>query len=90
MTSGVTAGVSAEGSVGVGGKGMGDSGTPLARLGCVGEGEAGVEGLLAGEGLVAGDGDVPAGQRLQVAAQYPPAGAVGLNIMAELQLPIVA
>ena len=62
-------GISAGGSVGVGGRGMGDSGTPLARLGCLGEGEGGVEGLLTGvvEGLEMGE--VPAGQRLQVAAQ---------------------
>ena len=66
---------------------MGDSVTPLAWLGCVGDGEIGVEGLLAGvvEGLEVGD--VPAGQRLQVAAQYPPAGAPGLNMKPALHSP---
>ena len=43
-------GVSAGGSVGVGGKGIGDSVTPLAWLGCTGEGEAVVEGVMLGGG----------------------------------------
>ena len=94
----VSVGLSAGGSVGVGGKGMGDSGTPLARLGCLGEEEAGVEGLLAGdvEGLMLGDvaalevGEVPERQRLQVAAQYPPAGAPAVNMKSALHLPYAA
>ena len=49
-----------------------------------------MEGLLAGEVLVAGDGEVPGGQRLQVTAQNPPAGAAAVSIIAELQLPIAA
>ena len=65
----LSVGVSAGGSVGVGGRGMGDSVTPLAWLGWLGEGKVGVEGLLAGWVTGLEVGDVPAGQRLQVAAQ---------------------
>ena len=51
-------------------------------------------GLDPGVGLAvatgAGLGDVPAGQRLQVAAQYPPAGAPAVNIKASPHLPKLA
>ena len=43
-------------------------------------------GVLAGAGLE----DVPLGQRLQVAAQYPPAGAPAVNIKASPHLPKLA
>ena len=74
---GVSVGPSAGLSVGVGGRGSGDPPTSLAPLrgGDAGAaGEAEVAGLVVGVGL----GVVPGGQRLQVAAQYPPTGAVGL------------
>ena len=48
--------------------------------------EAGVtEGLAAGVGLVGGL--VPRGQRLQVAAQYPPSGAPVANMKGSPHLP---
>ena len=50
VVTGVAAGVSAAGLVGVGGRGMGDSGTPLARLGSPGGEVNGMEGLLTGDG----------------------------------------
>ena len=69
----VTAAVSTGVSVGVGGRGMGASGTPLAWLGSLGEGEAGMDGLLLGgdigETVDAGVSEVPVGHRPQVAAQ---------------------
>lgn len=60
----MAAGVSAAGSVGVGGRGMGDSGNPLAWLGCPGEGVSGAEGLLTGDGKgLLGAGPGAPGQR---------------------------
>ena len=49
------------------------------------------EGLAGGElapGEATGDvGELPRGQRLQVAAQYPPAGAPGVNMKSAPHLP---
>ena len=57
----VTAGI----SVGVGGRGMGDSSYPLAVLGALGD--VGVEGLVAGEG----EGEEPVGGLLMVGLGVP-------------------
>ena len=82
-TAAVSMGLSTGGSVGVGGKGSGETPVSLApfRGGDeVATGEAGVEGLVAGVKVGLGVGEVPGGQRLQVAAQYPPTGAAGLSM----------
>ena len=51
-------------------------------------------GVLPGLGLAVatavGLGDVPAGQRLQVAAQYPPSGAPTANMKGSPHLPKLA
>ena len=53
-----------------------------------------VRGLVPGIGLAVAAGarlgDVPAGQRLQVTAQYPPAGEPAVNIKASPHLPKLA
>ena len=74
---GVSVGPFAGVSVGVGGRGSGEPPMSLAPLrggDKVAKGEVGAEGA----GLRLGVGEVPGGQRLQVAAQYPPTGALGL------------
>ena len=78
---GVSVGPSAGVSVGVGGRGSGEPPMSLAPLSggdtvATGEVEAAGAGLRLGVGV----GEVPGGQRLQAAAQYPPTGALGLCI----------
>ena len=85
LGSAVAAVVSVGVSVGVAGRGMDGVRTSLAWL--AGPGEAYAEGLLVG---LLGAGAEAEGQRLQVAAQYPPAGALVPNMKAELQCPIEA
>ena len=91
----VLIGVAAGVSVGVAGRASGDVGTSLAWLAGPWDRE-GDEGLVVGlvvgvvvglEMRVAGAGAGAEGQRLQVAAQYPPAGAPLLNMKLALHLP---
>ena len=70
---------------GVGGGGWRGWGTSLAWL--AGPGEAYAGGLLVG---LLGAGAGAEGQRLQVAAQQPPAGALAPNMKAEWHLPMEA
>ena len=77
MAADVAAGVSCSG---VGERGMTGPNTSLAWL------AGGSDGLLVGEGIAAGvvgAGEGAAGQRPQVAAQYPLAGAPAANMMAD-------
>lgn len=66
-SSGIRNGVPAGVSVGVGGRGMGDSSYPLAVLGTLGEAGLGVEGLAAGEG----EGEEPVGGLLGAGLGVP-------------------
>lgn len=99
---GVGGEVAAAVSSGVGGRGKEGPGTSLAWLAGGNEGLLGTvpvglpgtvpAGLLAGEGLLVGllAGEVPEGQRPQLAAQYPPAGAPDVNMKPSLHLPKLA
>ena len=71
---------------------LGNAGLAVAAGEATGDGEAVTAGLGTAPGEVgegdAGDaGEVPAGQRLQVAAQYPPAGAPVVNMKASPHFP---
>lgn len=62
--------------------GLGVGETLLPGLPACGDGLAVFDG-----GVAAGADDVPEGHLLQVAAQYPPAGAPAVNIKPSLHLP---
>ena len=66
---------------------LGNPGLAVAAGEATGDGEAVSAGLGTAPGEAADTGEVPDGQRLQVAAQYPPGGAPAVNMKASPHLP---